>query len=754
MPCESLFDFCKASAELGETHALFALIAEDSWINGQASTYNISELEDCSIAVDASYYLSLLLDTDPSHEPLLPALGGLTGIQYHIKQSLDLWDKHRITPFFIFDGQSLIGQDEITLKRGRAANQKTDQAWELYSQTEAEQAVAAFGANPGAFRLQNLYPLFQSILKERGLHFLVPPYNACAQKKLAYFDMIDSDQCAGIMGSQELLLYPIQDSVIRNLDWNAGTVTAISKKRVMRALGVNESMFIDAMLMTGTSFLPTFPPLQDTSIYPAPFTIAEAVNILRTSDKAVVSACASFNDILQAKDPNWLDKYRKARMAVHHFIYISESGEVTVHDFDRLTQDNHEYLGLQMPAELFHYLNTGLIGARILNGITHGQILVLPTLDGTASDEYKKLVTSQILPIKEQALGLIIPRVHRGIGHKDITMKVWFDPNYSYTFNHRSAQPPPSQRVGTWDVKEKDLRDFFPADFAGPVYLEVLALANQDFVEKTISREKPIRGIDSTDMVVSVAIWRFLHLRGYVDDSHKLTNWGNALATTLIAIKDATEDGPDVPGIDEAALLAFELLRFGLLSGKYVEGAPGMPRKGTDDEKSSVILISQCASLLKLRHQVFGYTGPLNKSLLGFRGLSTTVREADRDLIEAIVASMFMYGQCKRDRADQLEISQKLPFSQEPHIGLGIATLTFFDEDEPSDDKEARAARLEAFPETFVPLSEALPEDFRIAIDFVSALNQGVQTLDAAALPPNEKSAWTKAQDYINARPF
>lgn len=113
------------------------------------STYDIAELEDCSIAVDASYYLSVLLDTDPSHEPLLPALGGLTGIQIHIRQNLDLWDKNRIVPFFIFDGQSIIGQDEITLKRGRAANQKTDEAWDLYSQTEAEQAVAAFGANPG-----------------------------------------------------------------------------------------------------------------------------------------------------------------------------------------------------------------------------------------------------------------------------------------------------------------------------------------------------------------------------------------------------------------------------------------------------------------------------------------------------------------------------------------------------------------------------------------------------------------------------
>jgi hypothetical protein len=53
-----------------------------------------------------------------------------------------------------------------------------------------------------------------------------------------------------------------------------------------------------------------------------------------------------------------------------------------------------------------------------------------------------------------------------------------------------------------------------------------------------------------------------------------------------------------------------------------------------------------------------------------------------------------------------------------------------------------------------VPESEAFPEDFVIALDFVRALNQGVQTLDAASLPPNEKSAWTKAHDYIAARPF
>ena len=475
-------------------------------------------------------------------------------------------------------------------------------------------------------------------------------------QQLAYFEMIDSDQVAGVMGSQELLLYPIKDSVIRDLNWDAKTVTAISKKKVIRSLTptASESRFIDCFLMTGTSFLPPFPALLETSIYPS-HDISNAANLLRTSENSVATASASFNDILQrAGDPNWLDKYHKARMVVNHFVYISESGEIRVNDYDRLTGDNHEYLGLQLPAELFHYVNTGLIGPRLLSCITHGQILVQPTLDGVASDEYKKLVTKQIVPIKEQALGLLIPRLHRGIQHKDITMKVWFDKNFSYTINHRSLQPPPSQRVASWNVKESDLRQVFPEPMFGPIALEVLTLANNDFIQTTFPKERLIKGIDSTEMVTSIVIWRFLHLRGYVDDEHKLTKWGNALATTLLTLRDH-EYRPE--GLDEAALLAFELIRFGLLNGSHIENQPGLPRKGTEEDKTNVVLISQCASLLKLRHQAVGYTGPLNKSLLTFHSLSSTVREADRDLVEAIVASLFLNAQSKRERDDQLEIS-------------------------------------------------------------------------------------------------
>lgn len=113
------------------------------------STYDVAELEDCAIGVDASYYLKQLLDSSAAREPLLSALGGLTGFQAHIKDSLDAWAKHNIIPFFVFDGQSVTGQDEITLKRALAANRKTDEAWNLYSNSEAEAAVQAFGDSPG-----------------------------------------------------------------------------------------------------------------------------------------------------------------------------------------------------------------------------------------------------------------------------------------------------------------------------------------------------------------------------------------------------------------------------------------------------------------------------------------------------------------------------------------------------------------------------------------------------------------------------
>lgn len=109
----------------------------------------MTQLEDTAIAVDAAYYLQLFLDNPPYHEPLLPALGGLTGIQTHIEGDLDSWKANKTTPFFIFSGQSVVGQDDVSVQRGKRAIAGTDEAWALYFQSQANEAVLAFGSHRG-----------------------------------------------------------------------------------------------------------------------------------------------------------------------------------------------------------------------------------------------------------------------------------------------------------------------------------------------------------------------------------------------------------------------------------------------------------------------------------------------------------------------------------------------------------------------------------------------------------------------------
>lgn len=515
----------------------------------------------------------------------------------------------------------------------------------------------------GAFRVQDLYPMLQRILSSKGLHFLVAPYNAAAQ--IAYLDMIDSDQCAGIMGSQELLLYPINDGVIRSIHWDTKSVTAIFKKNLIRSLNVSERTFIDALLMTGTSFLSPYPPLQDPqSVRRQPYNLNDAMNMLRTADKSVGQSCSAFSDVLAAQDPDWLDRYRKARMAVSHFTYIAESGEVKVHEYDSLTKDNLQYLGLQLPAELYHYLNVGLISGRVLNAITHLQINVLPTLDGNPTEEYKKLVSSQLTPVREQTLALLIPRLNRWIGRQEVTLKAWYDPKFSQKLNYTAVQPNPLQRAFSWDVrtahlKESKIKNHQPGNIA----FEVMSLLFADFAQGTVAKEKRVKGIDSTEEIVSLTLWRFLHLRGYVDNNHGLTSWGNALAMSLMDITEKLDEGSlnsqNTKELYEAVLMAHELIRFGVLGSGAPSGQANGAANGVNDDEAAAALIGRCASLLTLGHQANGYTGPLNRDLLYFRSLSSAVREADRDLIEAITASMFLHAQAKRDRDDYLTISHR-----------------------------------------------------------------------------------------------
>lgn len=90
-------------------------------------------------------------------------------------------------------------------------------------------------------------------------------------------------------------------------------------------------------------------------------------------------------------------------------------------------------------------------------------------------------------------------------------------------------------------------------------------------------------------------MWRFLQLRGYVDDKHKPTVWGKCLEQALSVVDPADN-------LEDAIFIAIEMLRMDLLNTKHwfshVSGGPmrGSGRKCSSSGNPRVIRLTplQC----------------------------------------------------------------------------------------------------------------------------------------------------------------
>jgi hypothetical protein len=89
-----------------------------------------------------------MIEEPPAHEPLLAALGGEPiALRHYIRAELDRWKENGMRPLFVFDGQSIVGKDNMTLRNAKAALSRTQKAWELYADNQPSEAVKSFGAS-------------------------------------------------------------------------------------------------------------------------------------------------------------------------------------------------------------------------------------------------------------------------------------------------------------------------------------------------------------------------------------------------------------------------------------------------------------------------------------------------------------------------------------------------------------------------------------------------------------------------------
>ncbi|KAF2396824.1 hypothetical protein EJ06DRAFT_533556 [Trichodelitschia bisporula] len=220
----------------------------------------------------------------------------------------------------------------------------------------------------------------------------------------------------------------------------------------------------------------------------------------------------------------------------------------------------------------------------------------------------------------------------------------------------------------------------------------IKTLTNPNFAEKSITPKSfENQPLSDKDELLLNAVWRFLHLRGYINKDHSLTAWGRVLHTTLAALPS--------PHQEEAAILAIELARLGLLNANPMFLTySGAPYRGTEETKRFILLISRVACLGRFSHKEIGYTGPLSRHLLGFHSMITAVRNGLRDLMEVCMTTLLLNGDATRDEdKDLTDLGLDLPFLLHNDCGLGLAVNSYLDEvsnaADPSAPETKKAAK-------------------------------------------------------------
>ncbi|KAI8932015.1 hypothetical protein NX059_010909 [Plenodomus lindquistii] len=726
------------------------------WTATFAETSDLEQLGGCRVGVEAADYLSQrILNHARAKEPLVPALGGLPlALKQHIEEDLDTFRKFDIEPWFVFSGLDITKHDN-------PFGHKTDEAavnanaWNLYDSHQAEASVAKFGESTYVTP-EDLFRALQSVLTERNIRFTVAPYSAWAQ--LAYLEK--SQHVHAISGASDVLLFEC-DKVITSWEFEERQFRYTRREKCRADLEkfagnvrITDEIFVDACILAGTPFLPTLPNLSSPNrtelLKPH-----SAIKMIMSSGRTGYSVVVNNQDDPRFKEIDYIARYQKARLAVKNHPVYTEDGKIEPQNSHELPNDAVQYLGQRLPDELFHYMSKGLIAPRILQWRTTCEVFEVPPMDGGESIEYKNLVSNKLIPLRTTAFNLLSSTLHNWYRHKDLEQRCWFsdasNKQVSTTIRvERSSESQTPAIVETWNVKEATFRDAVSQykDY-GHLGSAILALQNSEFTSKTIAKKDPGNVLNTTDEILYNSIWRFLALRDYVDSDHNLKDWGKVLVKVITALKGK-------PELEEAAVLAVELLRMGVLTPdiNMFPSYNGAPMRGSTQDQNANMLVSRVAGLGTLRHRPIGFTGPLSQHLLGYNSVIDVVRQALRDLVEVASTHMFLTGCCNR-HVDLPSIAMKLPFLLPNNCALSIAVKSYLDEllsnDADPTSTSTKIRVVETASTRYFPQSIDFPGDLKTAFQIWDAVYDGVKNGGNAVSAANKK-LWSETNDWLAAR--
>ncbi|KAJ5160033.1 uncharacterized protein N7482_007037 [Penicillium canariense] len=753
----------------------------DEWAVGRTQSLPLSALKGAVVGLDASHYIQQHLVNQSTREALLGALGGFPfALKANIEKELQTFKSLGVGCIFVFNGLDFGKKDEKPRNQSASAR-SFEQAWELYDQQQADQVVDAF-SNAGMTTFsasmseiwspslparvictwppispidaddntsgtpppETLYKFLQRILSQNGVSFMVAPYSAAAQ--LAYLARGANPVIDAVYGPSEALLFDI-DKLVTRIETEPAQFTWLTKQTCQEELGrLSNDQFLDFCLLLGSPFLRSFP-LFENPAFPGKLpTVRDALPMFNAAGRSALTLCAQFEEERRMQELQYASRYKRAYMIVKHHVYIAIDGRVGPMDQETTSSDMHELIGQRLPEELYFYLSKGVLGPDVPNFLTSGEVRVPLPLGTEDSEVFRQLVGETLTPIRTQSIGLLANSLHRFYQTKVITIRPWFDESSEERQINLKGLPSVKETIQAWKIPGDQLPESVKQLQAprGSFKFALQSLNNSDFVSKSFAnRETPT--LSSQEDILSNVSWRFLQLRGYVDDKHKLTSWGKCLEQALSAVDPADN-------LEDAIFLAIEMLRMDLLNTKHwFSHVSGGPMRGSEEDKTFNMLVSRVACIAKLQHKAIGYSGPLSRQLLCYRSLISEVRSALRNLVEVVLTGLLLSGDADRDRNDWVEMGIKLPFIDDNDCGLGIAVRTYLDDlplQANPTSPEARAEVKSKGKEWFQH-SESFTGNLDLAFKLWDAVYKGTQN---ASKEFKEAKLWEDANKWLAER--
>ena len=272
-----------------------------------------------------------------------------------------------------------------------------------------------------------------------------------------------------------MLLFDVE-RVITKLDFESKEFTFVLRQYCIEELGnISPDIFVDACILSGTALLPSLPALNNapaaTRKQPR---IRQVVDLMKTNGHTGISVCHNFQDDPTVGRLDYLDRYRRSRLAVKHQLVLTQGGKVEPFDAANVPNDVHEVIGQRLPDELYYYLSRGAIGARVLNQLTTSQIYEQCPVDGGESDVYRSLVSEKLNAMRASSLSLLSYSLTRVYQHRNIELFCWFEPQRAHVISI-ADMPSPRDTISSWNVHD----DVLKSNLFTQVRLMIRSLADE-----------------------------------------------------------------------------------------------------------------------------------------------------------------------------------------------------------------------------------------------------------------------------------